>query len=126
MGKLLKKKWKSNAKTILASLFLLALMFFWGFSEGHEWSYRDDTHCCRHMSQNIEEKLEAYGFDVKIILGDPLKGSAGHMWVNVNGIDIDSVCLLPFISQFLFPANRTVFDSYQDYLSTLKVVKNGG
>jgi len=116
MQGLLEKKWKRHVKSFLFYLICVTIILYVGFAAGNKWTYKEKTHCCRHLSLNMEEKLESYGFDVKIVTGESPDGKEKHMWVNINGVDIDSVCLLPLISQHYFPVNRTVFDSYDDYV----------
>ena len=81
--------------------------------------YSEEKYVCRHMARDIEDLLEPIGFDVVCISGGepPHEGCERHMWVEINGIPIDSVYLLPFCPTIdHYPYNRCRFDDYQDYL----------
>src|SRR4030042_1305593 len=85
-----KFSWKY--KTILVSMVLL--LMFCCVSVVHGAMYDKEFYCCRHMSRDIEFVLEKLGLDVKLISGSD-KEYNSHMWVRVNGLDWDSVYLVP-------------------------------
>lgn len=111
-----------TAKTIyVVCLVILILM-------GARWiQYSSEVYVCRHMARDIEDTLEPFGFDVVCVVGkdrplgpDGVDGGnrSGHMWVEINGITIDSVYLLPFypgINEYSY--NITRYDDYQEYLN---------
>jgi hypothetical protein len=78
------------------------------------------------MARDIEDILEPIGFDVVCVVGkdrpEPVNQThgdnrSGHMWVEINGITIDSVYLLPYypkISEYQYSITR--YDDYQTYL----------
>lgn len=55
----------------------------------HASLYDRQSYNCRHMSRDLEDWIESFGFDVKIA------SNGRHMWIVVWGIHYDSVSLFP-------------------------------
>ena len=81
----------------------------------HSTMYDIDTYCCRHMSRDIEDTLEAIGIPVIIVTGAN-DYNERHMWIRIGIIDVDSVSLLPFLSPYSYPRDMKFFNDYDDYL----------
>lgn len=76
--------------------------------------YDREEYCCRHMARDLEKSIEQLGIPVTLKRGDKINDDSGHMWVNICGIDVDSVMLIPFPMDILYE-NITSFDNYESY-----------
>ena len=113
-----KKRHLSSVTYKFVAVFALAILL--GFSLGHRSSYVPTTNCCRQMAEDIEDKLESRGIDVKIMRGETEDGNSSHAWVSIFGIEFDSVSLIPYLfnEMNIFRFNHTTYNDYsglQDY-----------
>jgi hypothetical protein len=70
------------------------------------------------MSRDIEFFVEHLGIPVKIVRGQ--NENNGHMWVNILGLDIDSVTLLHRNNREKYSIKIIEFNSYDDYINSPK------
>lgn len=76
-----------------------------------------ETNNCTHMSKRLEGIMETIGIPVTIEVGARYDGSR-HMWISLwNKIDIDSVCLLPFLNSE-YNLKHKEYESYDEYEKT--------
>ena len=78
--------------------------------------YDLEDYNCRHMSRDEELFLESLGFNVTLVVGQPVFTEYGHMWIRIGGVDVDSVLFVPFIDRFVYEDLKT-YKSYNDYLN---------
>jgi len=110
------KKLNRIGKTCIVLLIALIFLSFYPITcIAHYSMYDNDTYDCKHMSRDLEDKLESWGIPVTICIGYIENLSSGHMWIKVFGINIDSVSLLPDENSE-YCNLRMEFNDYQDYL----------
>ena len=65
------------------------------------------------MARDLEDCFERLGFDVEIV------SSNDHAWISINGIEFDSVTLLPyfFVSGFHDGENISYYPDYNSFLT---------
>ena len=99
-------------------LVLIISILFLGYfivGLGHGICYSEE-YVCRHMSRDIEDGFESIGIQVQLVRGTD-KNNNGHMWINIFGIDFDSVWLLPVIgTRYAYPDNIKQFNDWSEYL----------
>ena len=100
-------------------VFIYILVFFVSVSLSHKSLYDEESYCCREMSRDIEDVLEAMNIPVVLIRGQI--GNEGHIWVSVFGIEIDSVLLIIFPVSWIYSEKVMYFDDYEDYLEYRKL-----
>jgi len=76
--------------------------------------YEEDEYVCRHMARDLEITIEKFGIPVLIKRGDKINGDTGHMWINIYGLDIDSVTMIPSPMGLMYE-NIDTYDNYADY-----------
>ena len=96
-------------------ILLLPFILFLFISISHRLIYRNPDYVCYHMSRDLEDFLEGTGLNVKIIRGYSLSKDECHVWIKVDGIDIDSVWLLPLPNSQIFSNSMQEFDDYSIY-----------
>lgn len=84
--------------------------------EWHTSLYVTDTYCCRHMSRDIEDFLESLGIDVLIRVGY-VNDSCGHMWVEVFGIEFDSVDLRLRQNSIKYNKWQRTYNDYKEWVN---------
>jgi len=99
--------------TVLLSV-LLTTTIYQSLSIYQRSRYDIDNYCCRHMSRDIEKVFEGFGISTTIVCGYNFTEGSGHMWVNVFGIDIDSVTLYPFDPTLEYESIN-YYMSYEDW-----------
>lgn len=79
--------------------------------------YNPDAYVCVHMARDVEDVFEFMGVDTQIVIGQSIyAGETGHAWVRVNGIDIDSVWLIPHYWRLKnFQRDVIVYDDFRQY-----------
>ena len=113
------KKGKKN-KIILASLIIiLASCQVTAIAKTkHFESYNYPNYVCRHMAQDLEDRIESFGVPVIIVRGRNETKDMGHVWIKVFGIEIDSITLERKDNRKLYPDNITEYWDYYTYAKT--------
>ena len=107
---------KKGMRTISIVCFILGVVFIPG-ALNYCLRYEPDVYDCTEMSRDLEDRFESIGFDVLIKRGYEHEGDAiSHLWVCVNGLDIDSVLFLPFYPSIRFNCNQCVFDDFEEMI----------
>lgn len=111
-------KYLKRYKTLF--VFLVVMSSYLAFCAYHASGYVPDVYVCHHMARDLEDSFESLGMDTKIIYGKNADGDGAHLWVSVNGLEIDSVTLLPMSLVKL--CGKKYFDirEYDDYMSWAK------
>lgn len=87
------KKYKNIVKTYLFFLYIITFLLISLF---HQMDYERGVYDCKHMSRDLEDLLETFFVETTIIVctyNDTNK--TGHCFIEIFGIGIDSVSLLP-------------------------------
>ena len=111
----------------LIQVSIILLIVYVGFAVIHGLSYVPDEYVCHHMARDMEDILEPLGFDVKIVTGwkdlkngtEITEGSSGHAWMSINGIDVDSVWLVPFPLRHEYPYKGKMYEDYTEYAKSI-------
>ena len=80
--------------------------------EHHMKKYKDPGYVCHHMARDLEDMLESVGISVTIVTGQNFSAQTGHAWIQVFGMDIDSVSLLTKNNRKRYPDEIKEFDDY--------------
>jgi len=106
---------RKSTKRVLIIIIVLSSSIFIAYQIRHL-QYNDEPYVCTHMARDLEDTLESMGIDTKIVVGYKNEGIGGHMWVRVNGVDIDSVSFIPFYWKLKdYQRDRVVYDDFKDY-----------
>ncbi len=79
--------------------------------------YSEDRYVCSHMARDVEDVLEFLGVDTQVVVGqNKIVGEPGHVWLRVNGVDIDSVWLIPWYWNVKeFQRDLRVYEDFSHY-----------
>jgi len=103
-------KFKKFTKRDLVFFFVMSVWLSYLFCAlHHSLMYSDPDYVCRHMARDLETNLEKIGFDVKLV------SNHKHMWISVNGFQIDSVSLFPIQFTPHDRSNVTFYENYGEY-----------
>jgi len=103
-----------NVHALVIIIILIAFLFTVLYRQS---IYDEKTYNCRYMSRDLENILEGQlGIDTQIIVAWNSDYSAGHMWIRIGGVDIDSVSLIPYILTLEYTENTLIFNNYSDWL----------
>lgn len=68
------------------------------------------------MSRDIEDTLEAVNINVIIHVGY-INASCGHMWIEIFGIEFDSVGLMPKSYDLKYNKWHITYNDYEDWVN---------
>ena len=103
-------KFKKFKKRDFVFFFVMSLWLSYLFCcLHHTLIYDDPDYVCRHMARDLEINLEKIGFDVKLV------SNHKHMWISINGFQVDSVSLFPIQFTPHDYKNVTIYESYTEY-----------
>lgn len=115
---------KKQYKTVLFLFLLAIILCYLTVCAWHASGYVPDVYVCRHMARDLEDSFESVGFDVKIIHAKNIDDNRGHLWISINGLEIDSITLLPMSLIKLSGKNYVNIGEYDDYMSWAKDCHN--
>ena len=109
------KKINKKDKIVLYSLFLILIYLLACFV--HAIPYSNPDYVCTHMSRDLEDFIEFFGFDVKLLIGGDPTGSR-HCWIKIGAVEFDSVYPVPCFNSLIYTVDADEFDDYKDYAKT--------
>jgi hypothetical protein len=118
---------KQCCKQWAVEVFIMLLAMYLCVAAMHGVQYKPGEYVCHHMARDLEDTLESFGFDVQIVVGwsdesirgKRAEGSSGHAWIKINGVEFDSVWLVPYILGNEYPYDRKIYNDYVDYAQNI-------
>lgn len=103
-------------KIVLYSLFLIII--YLSACLVHAIPYSEPDYMCTHMSRDLEDFMEIFGLDVKILIGGNPDSGSRHCWIKIGAVEFDSVYPVPWFNSLIYTVDADEFDDYKDYAKT--------
>ena len=110
------KKLNRKDKIVLYSLFLIAIYLLACLV--HAIPYSKPDYMCTHMSRDLEDVIEFFGLDVKLLTGGNPNSGSRHCWIKIGAVEFDSVYPVPWCNSWSYSDDVNEFDDYKDYAKT--------